>query len=125
MAVTREEYAPCAGEMLATLDTLGMALQRAIVEGEEEAFDDARRAHRRLRALVREVDFRGDYRREMREGASRTVQRWPEDAMRMFNGELGNALSQYGSALGYPNVGNLEEGRRHHRLAAQAYDRFR
>jgi hypothetical protein len=125
MAVTREEYAPCAGEMLAALDTLERALQRGIVGGQEEAFGDARRVHRRLRALIREVDFRGDYLREMREGASRTVQRWPEDAMRMFNGELGNALAQYSSALGYPNVENLEEGRRHHRLAAQAYDRFR
>jgi hypothetical protein len=124
LGITREEYSPCAAELLHTLDTLQRALERMIVRGDSTGQSDARAAYQHLRLLMQRVGFQADIRREM-PGPGRLIERWPDAAMRQFNAEIGTAAAQYMSALNYPNVGNLQEGSRRHELARQAYSRFR
>ena len=125
VGITREDYSPCAGEILAALDSLEPALRRAVFRGDEEAGPEAEAQYKRLRYLMREVGFTADVWREAREGAGRKVERWPDSTMRRFNTEVGTAAAQYMSALGRPNDANLKEGLRHHVVARQAYARFR
>lgn len=125
IGITREDYSACAGELLATLDSLETELRRSVFKGDEEAGPDAEAHYKRLRHLMGEVGFTTDVWREAREGSGRTVERWPDGAMRQFNSEVGTAAAQYMSALGRPNDANLKEGQRHHAAARQAYARFR
>jgi hypothetical protein len=125
IGITREDYSPCAGEILAALDSLETELRRSVFSGDEEAGPDAEAHYKRLRYLMREVGFTADVWREAREGAGRKVERWPDSTMRRFNTEVGTATAQYMSALGRPNDANLKEGQRHHTVARQAYARFR
>jgi hypothetical protein len=125
IGITREDYSPCAGEILAALDSLEPALRRSLFRGDEEAGPEAEAHYRRLRYLMHEVGFTADVWREGREGAGRKVERWPDSTMRVFNNEVGTATAQYMSALRHPNDANLKEGQRHHAVARQAYARFR
>lgn len=125
IGITREDYSPCAGEILATLDSLEPALRRFVLRNDEEAEAEAKVHYKRLRHLMNEVGFTADVWREARGGAGRTVERWPNGGMRHFNSEVGTAAAQYMSALGYPNDDNLKEGQRRHAAARQAYARFR
>lgn len=124
LGITRADYSTCAGEILAALDDLERPLRR-LVQGDDDAKGDAESANRRLRYLMRQVGFQADFFREVVGGASRTIERWPDSAMRIFNREVVGAAAQFGSALGSPNDGNLQEGARKHRLAKRAYERFR
>ncbi len=125
IGITREVYSPCAGEILAALDSLETELRRSVLRGDEEAGPDAEAHYKRLRYLMREVGFTADAWREARGGGGRKVERWPDSTMRRFNTEVGTATAQYMSALGRPNDANLKEGQRHHAVARQAYARFR
>lgn len=125
VAITRAEYAPCAAEMLAALDTLERQLDRTVRARDSTALRSARRTYRHLQRLIRQVDFHGDARREVRQGAGRTVERWPEANVRAFNGALITATAQYGAIVDHPNPDNLEEGSRHHRTARDAFARLR
>jgi hypothetical protein len=125
IGITREDYSPCAGEILAALDSLEPPLRRFVLRNDEEAEAEAEVHYKRLRHLMNEVGFTADVWREARGGAGRTVERWPDGAMRYFNNEVGTAAAQYMSALGYPNDDNLKEGQRRHAAARQAYARFR
>ena len=124
LGITSAEYAPCAAELLATLDSLESHLQRIVVRGDSTADSGARAAYERLRLLMQRVGFQADIRRET-VGPGQRIERWPDAAMRQFNTEVGTAAAQYMSALNYPNDGNLQEGSRRHELARQAYSRFR
>lgn len=125
IGITREEYSPCAGEILATLDSLEPPLRRFVLRGDEEARTQAETHYKRVRHLMDEVGFTADVWREAREGAGRTVERWPDGAMRQFNSEVGIATAQYMSALESPNDASLKEGQRRHATAGSAYARFR
>ena len=125
IGITRQDYSPCAGEILAALDSLEPALRRFVLRGDEEAGSEAEVYNKRLRYLMREVGFTADVWREARKGAGRTVERWPDATMRQFNSEVGTAAAQYMSALRYPNDDNLKEGQRRHAGVRQAYARFR
>lgn len=124
IGITRADYAPCAGEILATLDTLQRHLQRLILQQDSAAQSDAETAYRHLRRLMGEVDFTADAWREMREGRP-SLERWPDGVMRYFNVEIGVAAAQYMSALEGSNQANLREGSRRHSQAKSAYARFR
>ncbi len=125
IGITRDDYSACAGEILAALDSLEAPLGRFVLTGDEEAESEAESHSRRLRYLMREVGFTADVWREAREGADRTVQRWPDGAMYQFNHEVGGAAAHYVAALRYPNQDNLQQGRRSHASARQIYARFR
>ena len=125
IGITRDDYSACAGEILAALDSLEAPLGRFVRTGDEAAESEADAHSRRLRHLMSEVGFTADVWREAREGADRTVQRWPDGAMHQFNNEVGGAVAQYVAALRYPNEDNFTEGRRRHAAASQVYARFR
>jgi hypothetical protein len=125
VGITREDYSPCAGEILAALDGLEHPLRQSVSRGDEEAGPEAEAHYKRLRYLMRQVGFTADLWRESREGAGRKVERWPDSTMRLFNTEVGTATAQYMSALRRPNDDNLKEGQRHHAVARRAYARFR
>jgi len=126
VGITRADYATCAGEMLAALEEIEQPLRRMVLEGEGDVQPEAEAAYKRLRHLMREVDFHGDLRRESRAGSpAPTIERWPDGNMRSFNTDVGMAAAQFMSALQRPNQGNLQEGSRYHAWARSTYARFR
>lgn len=121
--ITPEEYRPCAGEIIATLDSLQRHLERLIVDGDSRARSEAERAHAHLRLLLDKVGLRAETFRELR-GEGRTVERWPDATLRRFNEAISDAASKYTSTLRHPNRGNLEEGTRSHERARREFTRF-
>ncbi len=124
LAITKADYAKCAGEILGTLDEFETSLRR-LVEGDATAKDPADSASRRLAQLMREAGFQADAWREVKGGAGRIIERWPDASMREFNGEVVNAAAQFNAALVYPNQDNLQQGARRHAQARSTYSRFR
>jgi len=114
----------CAGEILESLDEFETSLRR-FVDGDAASKDPAREASRRLARLMDEAGFQADAWREVKGGAGRTIERWPDASMRVFNGEVINAAAQFNAALVYPNQDNLQQGVRLHAEARSAYSRFR
>ena len=79
VGITQADYATCAGEILAALEELEQSLRRIVLEGESDARPKAEAAYKRLRHLMREVDFHGDIRREVRAGSpAPMLERWPD-----------------------------------------------
>jgi hypothetical protein len=124
LGITRADYSACAGELLDAMDDLERPLRR-YVRGDGDAKVDAVNANRRLRHLMRQVGFQADIYREVGGGISRTIERWPDTRMQVFNQEVTHAAAHYRSALGFPNDDNFQEGRRTHKSAKRTYARFR
>ncbi len=121
MGITREEYLPCAGEIMDALERFQPQL-KAILRGKKEAVPEAKQTYRELRKLVRETGMALDgtpFR------AERAVERWPDLQVRALNNSIQGALAQYGSCLGRPNKGNYQEGSRLHDKARRIYRRIR
>ena len=72
LAITKDDYSQCAAELLSTLEALETPLRR-FVNGDIAAQYEAESAGRRLRHLMRQVDFQSDVWREARGGADRPV----------------------------------------------------
>lgn len=118
LAVTGAEYQACAGEILAALDALEPPLRAVAQErASREEQEAARQAYARLRMLIRrtgmERDFMGD--------SGTIAMKWPEAAVQGFNRAAFHAAVQYGSALGYPNEDNFDQGSRAHDDARRYY----
>ena len=124
LAISRADYAECAGEILGTLEQVEGPLRR-FVEGDAAARTEASSAHRRLRHLMDEVGLQADAYREVGGGAAKTIERWPDTGMREFNSAVVNAAVQFRAALVYPNQDNFEQGARSHANARAASARFR
>lgn len=106
MGITAGEYAPCADELIASLESLRLNLSPLVSE-ESSAYEAAERDYSRLRHLIAETGVMRDYRSVT--GAE--VQRWPEGTVRAFNRAVFGASVQYGSALNAARRG-LHEGAR-------------
>jgi len=124
LAITKTDYSKCAGEILGALDEFETSLRR-FADGDAAAKDPSRAASARLAHLMGEVGFRGDAGLEVRGGAGRVIERWPDAAMREFNAEVVIAAAQFNAVLAYPNRDNLQQGARLHAQAASSYSRFR
>ena len=124
LAITRADYAECAGQILAALEQVEGPLGR-FVAGDAEAGAEASSAHRRLRHMMDVVGFQAGAYREVGGGADKTIQRWPDSGMRTFNGHVISAAVQFRAALVHPNQDNFEQGARGHANARAAYARFR
>lgn len=115
--ITAEEYAPCAAEIISTLEKLRPQL-RTLVRGNPEAGPQAREAYEHLELLL----ARSGFARDARIGRpGRMIERWSDARVRAFNSAAFGAQAQYMSALARPNKGNLEEGSRLHDQAEKAY----
>lgn len=124
LAITRADYSKCAGEIVSTLDALDTSVGR-FVEGDAQSKDPAREASRKLAHLMSQAGFRADVLREVKDGAGRAVERWPDASMREFNALVVNAAAQLNAALAFPNQDNLKQGARLHEQARSSYSRFR
>lgn len=123
MGITREEYRPCAGEIIATLDALRLELER-IADGDTAALSTARSISRELRALIRQTGIEADY-RSFRPGV--VFERWPDGDLRAFNGYAFDATFQYSTFLtgSFDRTSSrLDEGVKAHEGARDAYRRF-
>lgn len=123
VAVTRDDYGDCAGEMIEELDGLELHLERFIRQNDKESGPIARKHAARLRHLMSQVGFQADVYRDM--GSGELLQRWPDSSMHQFNSEVRSAATQFLAALQYPNEDNLRQGSDHYAKARQAYSRFR
>ena len=121
MAITREEYTPCAAEMMAALGRLRPAVEE-VLAGDAEARSSAKEALQTLRGLLRKSGVEADT-RSVRTGE--LVERWPDGRMRAFNHSVFDALVQYGAVLQYPNEDNFREGMKAQDDAAEFYQMFR
>jgi hypothetical protein len=121
MVITREEYTPCAAEMIAALHRLRPAVEE-VLAGDAEARSSAKEALQALRGLVRKSGVEADT-RSVRTGE--LVERWPDGRMRAFNHSVFDALVQYGAVLQYPNEDNFREGIKAQDGATEFYRMFR
>ncbi len=126
LGITAEEYRPCAGQILAALDSLQPHLE-ALVAGDAEAREPARSAFRKLRELVRETGIEEDY-LSLRPGT--IVVKWPDGDVAAFNSAIFEATVQYmavvshPASLGNPNEGNFSTGKKAHEGARRFYRRI-
>lgn len=117
VGITAQEYAPCAAEIISTLERLQPQL-RALVRGDAEAAPAARDTYEYLELLL----ARSGFARDTRIGQpGRMVERWSDARVRAFNSAAFGAQVQYMSALVTPNKGNFEEGSRLHDQAEKVY----
>ena len=122
LGITGEEYRPCAGEILAALDSLEPQLHALVEQRDTGAGDEARTRHRDLEALIDDTGIEGDYRSFE---SSTVIVKWPEAALRQFNRAAFEAAVQYSAVLAYPNDDNLDQGVKAHEEARRAYDQIR
>ena len=128
--VTSTDFTPCAREMLAALDDAQKELERFVVRGDGDAKPAAEAALKRMQRLMRSAGYEADQQRIywasiVGKGEKYSIeQRWPNPAIRAFNGHVGGAYAHFDSALRYPNRGNLDYGSKEHDFARRAYYRF-
>ena len=123
MGIAREEYRPCAGEIVATLDALRLELER-IADGDTAALGPARKTSRELRVRIRQTGIETDY-RSFRPGV--VFERWPDGDLRAFNGYVFDAAFQYSTFLASSSdrtSSRLHQGVKAHEAARDAYRRF-
>ena len=123
LAITGAEYRGCAGEILATLDSIEPPLREIVAErASDEDRSTACRAYRTLRALIRQTGIEDDY-RSMRPGT--VIMKWPNGPVSSFNSAAFNASVQYMAVLAYPNRDNFAQGVRAHDDARRSYNHIR
>ncbi len=125
VAITRDEYGPCAQEIMLALDTLQEQL-RELVRGNTANAQEARETSRRLEMLWRQAG-----RSNPRLPAS-AFEIWPDERVRRFNSFSQGAYRSYKTTLryvlrppGFPfNIREqFNEGSRLHAEAGNAYRR--
>ena len=80
--LTRTEYLPCAGEMMAVLDELEPQA-RAALKGDSQARADGEASLRRLQSLMRVA------------GGRNLLERWSDRALTDLNVDINNAVTHY------------------------------
>jgi hypothetical protein len=125
-AITRVEYAPCAREIMAVLDTLQGQL-RLLVQGDVAVEQGARGTSRKLQTLWRQA---GLWNNRYYPGTVYEV--WPDSRVIAFNGAARRASDSYMLTLRYVlrppefpvNVREtFDEGSRFHASAKTAFQR--
>jgi hypothetical protein len=84
--LTRSEYLPCAGEMMATLDRLAQEIEKMLA-GDESARSDASAGVSELRSLLKKAGWRD------------MVERWDDGALTNLNVDIWNAFSHHEACL--------------------------
>jgi hypothetical protein len=121
LGITGGEYRPCAGAILAELDSIRPKLE-ALAAGDAARAEGASSRYRALRALVEDTGIFEDYRSTK---SSTVIVKWPEAPTREFNSAAFTATVQYGAVLAHPNDDNLRQGIEAHEDARSAYARMR
>lgn len=80
--VSRKDYLPCAGEMVAALDELAPQTQAAL-RGDQKARSDGQVTLRRLQALMHAA------------GGRKLLERWKDTTLTDLNLDISNAVTKY------------------------------
>jgi hypothetical protein len=80
--LTRAEYLPCAGEIVATLDVVDQSTSKAL-GGDGQARSEGQAALGRARGLMRAA------------GGRNLLERWPDQALTDMNVSISNAVTHY------------------------------
>ena len=115
VGITSEEYEPCATEIISKLDTLQRQL-RSLVRGDSTVRSEARATHRRLRRLIRQVDWTDPY--------AETLLRWPDERIRSFNSDVVMVWTNYSGTVQRPGEDSFSEGSRIHVKAKRLYEQI-
>jgi len=86
VGLTRAEYLPCAGELMATLDRQATQIEN-MLSGDEKALSEARTTLRELRRLLKKAGWRD------------LVERWDDRALTNLNVQIWNAFNQHEACL--------------------------
>jgi hypothetical protein len=121
MGITREEFAPCAAELLAALDAVRPPVE-AVLAGEDASRSEAEAALRQLRALLRSTGVLDDF-RSLRPG--KEIERWPDGRVRVFNHSVFDASVGYGDVLQYASEDVFQQGVEAHDAAIRYYRQLR
>ena len=108
--LTREEFLPCAGEILALMDELKPLAVEAIDEGDRESRKTARRAYRKLRKLIKKA------------GGKNLLEEWRDHRLTDLNEALWNAYTHYWAVTRSPNDVDFQDAERNHDEARRLYD---
>jgi hypothetical protein len=84
--LTRKEYLPCAGEMIATLDRLAPQVE-TMVSGDESARSEARASVRDLRRLIDKA------------GGRNLIERWDDRTLTSLNINIFNAFNHHEACM--------------------------
>ena len=84
--LAREEYLPCAGEMMATLDQLDAQVKNMIA-GDENARSEARTSVQKLRSLMSKA------------GGRNLLERWDDRALTSLNVDISNAYEHHQACM--------------------------
>jgi len=84
--LTRAEYLPCAGEIMATLDLQATHIEN-MLSGDEKALSDARATLRELRSLMKKAGWRD------------LLERWDDRALTSLNVDIWNAFNQHEACI--------------------------
>ena len=84
--LTRAEYLPCAGEMIATLDWLAPQIENMLT-GDENARTAAQSTVRELRGLMKKAGWRD------------MLERWDDRALTSLNSDIWNAFNHHEACM--------------------------
>ena len=84
--LTRAEYLPCAGEMIATLDRLAPQIE-SMLTGNEKARTAAQSSVRELRGLMKKAGWRD------------MLERWDDRALTSLNSDIWNAFNHHEACM--------------------------
>ena len=110
--LTRTEFLPCAGEMLATMDKLDAQMD-AVLKGDKGARAEASRYYGELGGLIRKA------------GERNMLERWQDESLNRLNVRIWNAYSGYQGALLFPNDVDAKGARRSKEEARSIYESLR
>lgn len=108
--LTREEYLPCAGEIIALMDKLKPLAVEAIAEGDRESRKTARRAYRKLRKLVKKA------------GGKNLLKEWQDHKLSDLNQAIWKAYTHYWAVTRSPNDVDFQDAEWNHDEARRIYD---
>jgi len=84
--LTRKQYLPCAGEMVATLDRLAPQIE-SMLKGDESARSEARASVRELRGLLKQA------------GGMKLLERWNDGALMDLNVDIWNTTTHLDTCM--------------------------
>jgi len=84
--LTRAEYLPCAGEMMATLDRVAPQIEK-MLEGDASARSDASAGVRELRTLLNKA------------GGRNLLERWEDRALTSLNVDISNSVHHHEACM--------------------------
>ena len=84
--LTRKEYLPCAGEMIATLDHLDTQVEK-MIDGEQSARSEASSSVRTLGSLMKKA------------GGRNLLERWSDRALTNLNLDISNAYGHHQACM--------------------------